>query len=359
MKRSYVCAALLFFVSACDSTAGDPSADASVPEVGPPASAYLNPPSTLDGWNLFDDAPAQEPGPRTYPYEVIAPLFSDYALKRRFVYMPEGATIGYDPESFWTLPEGSILIKTFSYPGDQRDPGAGERLLETRLLVFSEGEVQTQIYVWDEAQRKAVRKVAGAKLPVEWTHFDGSTRTNDYLVPNSNQCLDCHGKRGQTHTLGLVTRQLDRDDQIEHFEALGLFDRTPEPYAERDRLVNPFGDAPLSLRARSYLDANCSQCHMQGGDATESGMWIDWKHTGPDEAPTRWGVCKRPTSAGGATCGNEVDIAPGEPERSIYMCRVKSTDSKVQMPPLGRNLVHEEAVGLLREWIASLDGDCK
>lgn len=359
MKRSYLCAALLLCGTACDTTGEGAPLDAQVPDVGPPASAYRKPPSTLEGWNLFDDARAQTPGPRTYPYDVIAPLFSDYARKDRFVYLPEGATIGYDAEAFWTLPEGSVLIKTFSYPDDQRDPDARTRLLETRLLVFTDSEVQVHTYVWDEAQRQNTRKVAGAKLPVEWTHFDGSSLSNDYLVPNTNQCFECHGERGDTHTLGLRTRQFDRDDQIERFESLGLFDRTPEPSAERERLVDPFGDAPLAERARSYLDSNCSQCHTQGGDASESGLWIDWKHTAPDQLPAQWGVCKRPTSAGGATCGNEVDIAPGEPERSIFICRMESTDSKIQMPPLGRNLPDEAAVELLRDWIASLDGDCK
>ena len=359
MTRSYVCAALLLCAIACDSDETDTPPDAQVPDVGPPASAYQEPPSTLEGWNLFDDAQKQAPGARTYSYEVIAPLFADYALKQRFVYVPEGATIGYAPEDVWTLPERSILIKTFSYPDDQRQPEGHKRLLETRLLVFTEGEVQVHTYVWDEAGKHNTRKVAGAKIPVEWTHYDGSTRDNDYLVPNTNQCFDCHGERGKTHTLGLRTRQFDRDGQIERFDSEGLFDRTPEPYDERERLVDPLGDAPLSDRARSFLDSNCSQCHTQGGDASESGLWIDWKHTGPEYPPSTWGVCKRPTSAGGATCGNEVDIAPGEPERSIFICRMRSSDPKVQMPPLGRNLVNDEAVELIHTWIASLDGDCK
>ncbi|HKU44218.1 MAG TPA: hypothetical protein VJR89_38930 [Polyangiales bacterium] len=356
MNRSARLALLsIWTLAACG---GEPHDAEPAPEVGPPSSAYSKPPSTLEGWNLFADAPRQRPGPRTVPYEVISPLFADYALKQRFVYVPEGETIGYDPEDYWTLPSGSILIKTFLYPADLRQPEADRRLLETRLIVFTDDDVQVHTYVWDQAQREATRKVAGATLPVEWTHFDGEQRENDYRVPNTNQCLDCHGKRGETHTLGLRTRQMDRDDQLEHFTELDLFDRTPEPPEERERLVDPFGDASLSDRARSYLDSNCSQCHTQGGDASKSGMWIDWKHTAADQPRAQWGVCKRPTSASGATCGNEVDIAPGEPERSIYLCRLESTDSKVQMPPLGRNLLHDEAVALIRDWIAALPPGC-
>lgn len=351
MNRNAILAVLLICSAAC-------TTETSAPEAGPPASAYQEPPATLEGWNLFTNEAKQEPGPRTFAYQVIAPLFSDYATKRRFMYVPEGGTIGYDADDFWNLPTGSILIKTFSYPADLREPEKNDRLLETRLLVFTDDDVQVHTYVWDEAQRTATRKVAGTTRHVEWTQLDGAQADNDYTVPNTNQCFECHGKRGLTHTLGLRTRQLDRDEQLEHWDDLGLFDRTPDPSAERDRLVDPFGSAPLADRARSYLDANCAQCHTQGGDASKSGMWIDWKHTAPSEPRNQWGVCKRPTSASGATCGNDVDIAPGEPERSIYMCRLQSTDPKVQMPPLGRNLIHDEGVQLIHDWIAALPPGC-
>jgi uncharacterized repeat protein (TIGR03806 family) len=334
--------------------------------VGPPESAYAEPPSELSAWNLFEDLGAQRPGPRTLPYDVIAPLFSDYTAKRRFVYVPEGKAIAYDPTELWQLPPGSVLIKTFSYPRDERAPEQGERLLETRLLVFNEGEVVAHTYVWNEAQTKATRKLAGARIAASWTDAAGDTRRNDYTVPNTNKCFDCHGERGETDALGLRTRQLDMqfsypegsDNQIDHMFALGLLDRAPEASSGRERLVDPFGEAALDLRARSYLDVNCSQCHKQGGDASASGMWLDWASTAPERDSATWGVCKRPTSADGATCEREVDIVPGEPDRSIYMCRVESSDPKVQMPPLGRNLVHAEAVALLRAWISSLPGAC-
>jgi hypothetical protein len=178
--------------------------------VGPPESAYAEPPSELSAWNLFEDLGAQRPGPRTLPYDVIAPLFSDYTAKRRFVYVPAGKAIAYDPTELWQLPPGSVLVKTFSYPQDERAPEQGERLLETRLLVFKEGEVVAHTYVWNEAQTDATRKVAGARISATWIDASGDTRRNDYTVPNANKCFDCHGERGETDALGLRTRQLDR-----------------------------------------------------------------------------------------------------------------------------------------------------
>ncbi|MFT3926177.1 MAG: SO2930 family diheme c-type cytochrome [Myxococcales bacterium] len=350
-----------------DRDAGDEFDAGEVPDVGPPAAAYLTPPENLSEWNLFADEVNQTPGPRTVPYDVIAPLFSDYAAKRRFIYVPEGKSIGYSETDLWTLPEGSVLIKTFSYPRDLRDPAAGERLLETRLLVYTAEGVVPHTYVWNEEQTAATRKVVGTNIAASWIDQSGAQVSNTFTVPNTNQCFDCHGKRGVTNTLGVRTRQLDRShdfdgspqNQVDRLSALGFLDRVPEASDQRQRLVDPFGDASVDLRARSYIDANCSQCHKQGGDASASGMWLDWPNTGPETNPTYWGVCKRPTSAGGATCGNEVDIVPGDPDHSIYLCRLESTDPKVQMPPLGRNMVHEEGVALIREWITLLQGSCQ
>jgi uncharacterized repeat protein (TIGR03806 family) len=343
--------------------AGDPEAVGG--GRGVPASAYENAPETLEGWNLFEDVRSMRPGPRTLPYDVIAPLFADYAQKQRFLYLPENKTIRYEAQDAWQLPSGSILVKTFSYPNAD-DSTEAAHLLETRLLVFAPTEVQTHTYVFTADQTSNARKIAGTSLRVSFRDLAGEVRDNSYRVPNTNQCLECHAKRPLTHALGVRTRQLDRDfdygqgpeNQLDHMREHGWLDRAPEPAAERQRLVDPFGDAPLAERARAYLDSNCSQCHMPAGDAGASGLWIDWDHTGPDQPASGWGACKRPTSASGANCGHDVDIVPGDPERSIYICRMQSNDPKVQMPPLGRTFVHTEAVALLQAWIAGLEGGC-
>ncbi len=51
----------------------------------------------------------------------------------------------------------------------------------------------------------------------------------------------------------------------------------------------------------------------------------------------------------------EFDIVPGLPEQSILIYRLESTAPKAMMPQIGRAVVHEEGVALIREWIASLN----
>ena len=52
------------------------------------------------------------------PYELITPLFSDYAWKHRAVYIPRGKKIIYDEKESFKFPIGTIIVKTFYYPHD-------------------------------------------------------------------------------------------------------------------------------------------------------------------------------------------------------------------------------------------------
>lgn len=325
-------------------------------------------PAQLSAWELFEDGPAQAPADGVIAFDVTSPLYSDGARKRRFMRIPEGATIGYSSEGAWEFPVGTVLVKTFSQPLDEAAPDAGELLLETRLLVRGEARWTPLTYVWNDAQDEAERVNIGALVDVAFRDRDGDERQRTHVVPNTNECRDCHGTMDKLDSLGGSTRMLNRpqpdgeDNQIDRLATLGLFDREPEPEAARQALADPFGDGPVWDRARAYMDSNCGSCHRPGrGEASQSGFFLDYVHTDPDEnAPTTWGVCKVPTSAGGATCGLTHDVVPGDPDQSILICRMQSEEPKVMMPPLGRTLVDGPGVQLLGEWIRQLPAaDCE
>jgi len=314
----------------------------------------------LSAWHLFSDARSQKPAERVEPYEVSSPLWSDAAWKHRFIHLPEGAVVGYSESERWAFPVGAILVKTFAYPVDARDPALGEHLVETRLLVHEPDGWVPLTYVWDG--NDAGLEVAGATVPVSWIDELGAPQSLDYSVPNTNMCKECHGEPSTPVTLGGRTRQLNRsrdyatgsENQIDHLADLGWLDQTPPPADQRETLPDPFGSAPVGERARSYLDANCAHCHQAGNAASSSGVYFDWPSTAAGTPGASFGVCKTPTSAGGATCGLSYDIVPGQPNQSILLCRVKSREPKVQMPPLATQLTHGAAVTMLSDWISGL-----
>ncbi len=351
-----------------------PLGEAGAPEAGADAATGVTPApegapyTTLAEWHLFKDPVKQEPMDRLLPYQVNSELFADYAYKRRFVYVPPGEHIGYEKTDKWRFPVGTILVKTFSYLTDPHDPSKGERLLETRLLVHESAGWAPHTYVWDEAQKTATLEGTGDIIPVHFVDPSGQARDSQYVVPTENECRECHGKAPLTNTLGGRTRQLDRahdygqgpENQIDYMTSLGLFDTTPDPTGTRERLVDPLGTAPIDLRVRSYFDGNCGHCHQPGNaEGSLSGFWLDYASTDPATNPSsHWGICKQPTSAGGATCGRLLDVVPGAPDESILLCRLEATSPRVRMPPVGRTLVHEEGVAMLREWVSGLPGSC-
>lgn len=354
--------AALLLSAACSSpseTVGhkDAGAGGAAP-TGPTPAPFGMPYDDLASWHLFADAKSGAPAEGVIPYDVVAPLFSDYAVKHRYLWVPPGEKIGYHDTDRWTFPTGAIVIKVFAYPVDARAPEKGERIMETRLLVREPDGWVPHTYVWNEAQTEAIRTIAGETVPISWIDEAGATKQNAYEVPNTNVCLECHGKVGLTGPLGPRTRQLNRDgnagvgNQIDHLVTLGLLDVAPLPAAERQTLVDPLGPSPVDVRARSYLDANCSHCHGVVGLAKGTAFWLDWDHTDPVTGnPVDWGVCKVPASAGAGACGLGFDVVPGHADLSIVPCRVASLDPKIAMPPVGHALVHDEGVELMKAWI--------
>ncbi len=310
---------------------------------------------TLVGYGLFTNAATQTPAAGVVPYDVVAPLFADFAAKHRFLKIPAGAKMTYAANDPWTLPVGAIVVKTFSYPRDLRDASKGERLVETRLLIRNADGFTPITYVWDEAQSRAVRTIAGADVAVAWTDATGAARTGSFGVPNTNQCLRCHGKTPAL--LGVRTRQMNRDydygagpeNQIDHLAKLGMVDAPSQEAGTRDALTPPFDtNASLVLRARSYLEANCGHCHNPNAAADWSGLYLNW-----DNSDTgRLGACKSPSSAGD-TGGLKYDLVPGDPDKSLIAYRMQVVGSAYRMPESSR-VADTAGVDLIRQWITSL-----
>lgn len=361
-----VLALVVFFIT---------SATAQVP---PPVNAAAisaeRPPQLLSEYRFFRDAGARTPNARVTRYDLNTALYSDGALKFRYIYIPPGSQAAYNDTTVFEFPVGTVLIKTFAFAADMRHPTENVRFIETRLLIRRANGWVALPYVWNEAQTEARYTPIGADVPVSFTDEGGAPIELEWAVPNRNQCKGCHDRDGEIapigpsarnlnipdHTVVLVTRQDGPDrqsviNQLDEWNDYGLLSGAPSEAVRAQRVPHAYDahDGSLEARARAYLDVNCAHCHNPHGPAHTSGLDLSWSQTDP----AQWGVRKRPVAAGRASAGFDFAIDPGHAERSILLYRMESTDPGVMMPELGRQRIDERGTALIREWINGMDGN--
>lgn len=361
-------------LAAAAACGGDGDGDGGGVDLTQPVNVVLDGevPQRLSDWNLFAWDPAtgevsfNPVGERFARYDLNTPLFSDFALKERAIYVPPGATATFDAEQAFELPVGSVIVKNFAFPADFRAPTTDVTLIETRLLVRHADGWHPLPYVWDAAQEDAVFTPAGEVRSISFTDAAGASQTSSYLVPQRNQCQNCHARKLTPDEdpvivpIGIKARHLQRAGQLELLTSQGLLGGAPpatDIVAAYDfRPVETGGvaavpPADVDRAARDYLDINCAHCHA--ADAVQgitSQLFLD--HANTDTF--RLGYCKRPGSAGAGTGGFEFDIVPGSPDTSILYFRVHTTQVGAMMPLLGRSLEHVRGSELIYAWIAAM-----
>lgn len=300
---------------------------------------------------------------RIVPYDLNSTLFTDYSLKQRFIYIPNGKQATYNAQEVFDFPDGSVIIKNFYYLNDFRDASSPKRILETRLLIKQGDTWNAETYIWNDEQTEANRFIAGKFIPVSWIDEDGVTQSIAYQVPNKNECKGCHEYSSGLIPIGPKARHLNRDynfssgtaNQIDYLSDNGMLTGSPGAAAAPKLPVwhDPLAGS-VDARARAYLDINCGHCHNPNGPANNSGLNLEYNVTNPAE----WGVCKSPIAAGNGSGGRLYDILPGKPDESILVYRMEVNDADIRMPELGRSIEDKEAVDLIRQWIAEMTGDC-
>ncbi len=345
-----------------------------------------NPPDRLSDWGIVvSDSIHLELNHRVTPYALNTPLFSDYALKLRTVWLPEGTQAQYEAGRELDFPVGTIISKTFHYEKaatwdtsvhdvirSDREATLDARgrlnldahvLIETRLLVRYADGWRALPYVWNETQDEAWLELAG---DVRKISLIDDTGRNDivYVVPDANQCGGCHKPdhtAQEMRPLGPRAWQLNRDyrygdlnaNQLGYWTTAGILEGTPDAPPIGPNWHSP-GDASLEGRAKAYLDANCAHCHNANGPADTSALDLSVEAS----VDRDYGVCKPPVAVGRGSGDRPYDIYPGRPDDSILVYRMEHSDPAIAMPELGRSTVHTEGVALMREWIAAMPGEC-
>ena len=328
----------------------------------------------LADYNLFADSsnPTAQANDGVF-YNLTTPLFSDYTEKYRVIFIPEGKQAAYATTETLDFPVGTIIAKTFAMPRDFLNEAAGEIVIETRLLLHRNDGWKALPYIWNEDMTEASLTLAGGTRQISWIHSDGESRSTEYVIPDANTCKTCHGvTRAETGSgvntetvnmpIGPKARFLNRDNlyagetinQLSYLQQKGLLAGLPPL---QDIVTAPDWEdtsEPLEDRAKAYIDINCAACHSPGGFASNSALFMEyWR-----DVDTGYGLCKTPVAAGAGSGGLSYAIVPGDPDASIVAYRMDSNESDVAMPEIGRTVIHTEGVALVREWIASLSGNC-
>jgi mono/diheme cytochrome c family protein len=301
----------------------------------------------------FKDLKTLEPVDGLVPYQPNVTFWSDYAIKQRwFMVANPSDTIGFNSTGNWTFPAGMVWVKNFEMEMTRGDPTTRRRL-ETRFLVKTAGGVYGITYKW-RADGSDADLVPESGMDETLDITDGNVvKKQTWHYPSQSECLNCHTDVAGG-ALGFNTWQLNgngagSENQIEMLAKAGYFDsgttipdvKTLGAYAKADDTT-----APLEWRVRSYLAANCVQCHQPGG--VVQGLW--------DARPTT--ATNLAGLIGGALVSDRGDkaakvVVPGDTVHSMLMKRVEGHGAP-RMPPLATNVEDPNAEKLLTEWIEEM-----
>jgi hypothetical protein len=284
-------------------------------------------------------------------YHPKYPLWSDGALKERFIYLPPGSQIDTSDPDRWNFPVGTRFYKSFA---------AGTVRVETRVLEKTKPAASFDSwtftsYAWSADQHSVSAAAASGVTNALGTGLD---------IPSQANCRTCHTMQGLDAVNGFGAIQLNHSEDgvtlssllAEHTLINGSAGATLNVSVDNARIP---GDAATQA-ALGYLQGNCGHCH--GGPTPRVGMQL-WSIVGMtqlSDAPImQTAVCHcienwtgRKNADGDAYT---LRVAPGHAAVSGIVGRMSARTSGEQMPPLGTKLVDPTGLGAIKTWIDSLD----
>jgi cytochrome c553 len=308
-------------------------------------------PARLADTGLYEDGQVGRIAPGVRAFSPQYPLWSDGAAKRRWVWLPPGASIDGNRLHEWEFPVGTRFWKEFSIAG---------RRVETRLLwQVARGRWVTASYAWNADGTDATLAPADGLVAVA-----DLGHGKQHAIPSRADCLACHGAPGRTRPLGFTALQLsdDRDPLAIHGEPLpegalsleslvseGLLTLGRSAPVPRPRIATA---DPRTRAVLGYLAGNCGSCHGRDGDVPAVTPFLRTEQLVADGDAVARAMTERLTTwqVPGHDEGTKL-LDPLVPQASALLARMKSRRPSSQMPPLGTVVRDDDAVAALQGWI--------
>lgn len=271
--------------------------------------------------------------PYAFEYRLNTPLFTDYSHKQRFIALPEGETLEYDGNGLPIFPDNTLIAKTFFYNNNEMDLSQGRQIIETRILIKTNGVWATGDYRWNAAQTDATLDADGGDVPISWIDSDGNNNNITYKIPSNTDCATCHSTYSNITPIGPKLRamnfEIDGVNQLQQFIDNQVLSGVTD-ISSIAQLPN-WEDTSVSLeeRARAYFDINCAHCHIAGGYCElQSTLDLDY------ETPfANSNIYER---------------------RNSIMNRVSTYLEGFSMPFIGTTILHDEGVDLIQDYLDTL-----
>lgn len=311
--------------------------------------------SKLSDYKLFSDASDPRLGANIggIRYELNSELFTDYARKYRYLYIPNKESAVYSKDEVFEFPVGTVFAKVFSLPADTEK--LEDDIIEVRLMIHRSSGWVGLPFVWDKNVNDGFLDLNGENIEFSLLH-KGTAYSDHYTVPSYGSCRTCHQYNGGMSLIGPKARNLNKEiefnggqiNQLQFWAQQGLLSGLPMDLEGVDSAPGWRDETKdLEMRAKSYLDINCAHCHRKEGAASLSGLQLEYGRKAVDY---NHGVCN---SAHGWR-GGGFDIWPGDSDNSSMPLRMTLSAAPDRMPPLGRSIVDIEAVELIRQWIDAM-----
>ncbi len=317
--------------------------------------AHASPKTKLSETDLYLDLPSKNVDSKNRAFSPQYPLWTDGALKKRWIFLPVEQKINSDDPNQWQFPVGTKIWKEFSF---------GSKRVETRLMEkTTEDEWEFATYLWNGAETEAT-------LAPEDGVKDYYPVSNEmkHDIPSVTECLRCHRKNSDP-VLGFDAIQLsdDRDPGALHSESLPKDGWTLTKLISEKILTNvakEFEEGSPKIRASTpqgrtvlgYFHSNCASCHNPRGSAIPVNLNMHYDLGAASEKGT-------PTFVTTVNRINQVftipgmlqsfRIVPGNPELSSIPYQMQNLGTG-HMPAIGAKLIDSAAVMLVRQWITTL-----